>query len=80
MDTEFTDIVMEGDNSVVTKAILSSRTEFSWLGHLYEDVKCMAAGITTLSRILLLGLQKILMMKLYMDGGLPSGCFGSFVF
>ncbi|XP_075663066.1 uncharacterized protein LOC142632574 [Castanea sativa] len=48
VDTGFTDLVVEGDNSVVRKAILSSRIEYSRLGHLYEDVKCMAAGITTL--------------------------------
>ena len=49
VDTWFTDIMVEGDNSVVMKAILNSRTEFSWLGHLYDDVKCMAARITTLT-------------------------------
>lgn len=49
VDTGFMDIVVEGDNYVVMKAILSSRIEFSRLGHLYEDVKCMATGITTLT-------------------------------
>ena len=49
VDTGFADIMVEGDNSVVIKAILSSGTKFSRLRHLYEDVKCMAAGITTLT-------------------------------
>ncbi|XP_075659294.1 uncharacterized protein LOC142629212 [Castanea sativa] len=49
VDTGFTDIVVEGDNSAVMNSILSSRTEFSRQGDLYEDVKCMTARITNLT-------------------------------
>lgn len=49
VDTGFTDIVMEGNNTVVMNAILCSRTTYSRLGHLYDDVKCMAAGISNLT-------------------------------
>ncbi|XP_075665426.1 uncharacterized protein LOC142635094 [Castanea sativa] len=49
VDTGFTYIVVEGNNTVVMNAILSSRTAYSWLGHLYDDVKCMAAGISNLT-------------------------------
>ena len=49
IDTGLMDIVVEGDNSVVMKDLLSSRTEFSRLGHLYEDVKGLAARMTNLT-------------------------------
>lgn len=49
VDMGFTNIVVEGDNTVVMNAILSLWTAYSRLGHLYDDVKCMAAGISNLN-------------------------------
>uniref|UniRef100_A0A7N2LV66 RNase H type-1 domain-containing protein n=1 Tax=Quercus lobata TaxID=97700 RepID=A0A7N2LV66_QUELO len=40
----FRDVVVEGDNSAVMKAILSQRARWSRLGHLHEDISCLAAG------------------------------------
>ena len=44
VDAGFRDVVVEGDNSAVMKAILSQRARWSRLGHLYEDTSCLAAG------------------------------------
>lgn len=49
VDTGSTDTVVEGDNTMVMNSISSSWTAYSRLGHLYEDVKCMAAGISNLT-------------------------------
>ena len=38
VDVGFTDIVLEGDNSVIMAAISSSRLIHSRLGHLYADI------------------------------------------
>ena len=45
VDAGFRDVVVEGDNSAVMKAILSSpRARWSRLGHLYEDISCLSVG------------------------------------
>ena len=45
VDAGFRDVVVEGDNSAVMKAILSSpRARWSRLGHLYDDISCPSVG------------------------------------
>ena len=48
-DSGFTELILEGDNSVVMNAISSSRMFQSRLGHLYFDVNCLAMGLPVLS-------------------------------
>ena len=44
VDAGFRDVI-EGDNSAVMKASLSSpRARWSRLGHLYEDISCLSVG------------------------------------
>lgn len=45
VDAGFRDVVVEGDNSAVMKAILSPRARWSRLGHLYEDISCRLRGL-----------------------------------
>nr|XP_023881690.1 uncharacterized protein LOC111994061 [Quercus suber] len=43
MDAGFMDLVIEGDNAAVMKAITSSRLDRSRLGHIYDDIRTLAA-------------------------------------
>ncbi|XP_075649914.1 uncharacterized protein LOC142620431 [Castanea sativa] len=45
IDSGFSNIVIEGDNSVVMAAIPSSRLIHSRLGNLYADIHCLVAGL-----------------------------------
>ncbi|XP_065637444.1 uncharacterized protein LOC136070855 [Quercus suber] len=45
IDSGFSDIVIEGDNTIVMAAISSSRLIHSQLGHLYVDIHCLTTGI-----------------------------------
>ena len=45
VDSGFTELILEGDNSVVMNAISSSCMFQSRLGHLYSDVHCLAMGL-----------------------------------
>ncbi|XP_023905314.1 uncharacterized protein LOC112017083 [Quercus suber] len=44
MDAGFINLVIEGDNAAVMKAITSSRLDGSRLGHIYDDIRTLAAG------------------------------------
>ena len=44
MDAGFMDLVIEGDNAVVMKAIASLRLDRSRLGHIYDDIRTLAVG------------------------------------
>ena len=44
MDAGFMDVVLEGDNSSVMWAISTGRANRSRLGHIYEDIQCLAAS------------------------------------
>ena len=45
VDTSFSDLIIEGDNIEVIKAISSARDNGSRLGHIYEDIRCLAASL-----------------------------------
>ena len=49
VDAGFRDLIIEGDNKVVMTSITSIHTTSSWLGQLYGDVNCIAAGIGNLT-------------------------------
>ena len=45
MDAGFSDLIIEGDNAEVMKAISSPRVNCSRLGHIYDDIRCLTAGV-----------------------------------
>ena len=45
MDAGFSDLIIEGDNVEVIKAISSPRVNCSRLGHIYDDIRCLAVGL-----------------------------------
>ena len=45
VDTGFSDLIIEGDNIEVIKAISSARDNGSRLGHIYEDIRCLTASL-----------------------------------
>ena len=44
VDASFSEIILEGDNINVMKAILSPPINLSQLGLIYEDIRCLAAA------------------------------------
>ena len=46
IEAGFTELVLEGDNSIVMKSIMSPQPNMSRLGHAYEDKKCIAARLS----------------------------------
>ena len=40
MEVGFSELIIEGDNSVVMKAVAGSSGGYSLLGHVYEDIQC----------------------------------------
>ena len=49
VDASFTELVLEGDNNSVMKSITSIRSNRSRLGHIYEDIQCIATGFWSFS-------------------------------
>ena len=49
VDASFTELLVEGDNISVMQIILRSRPNESRLGHLYEDIKHLCAGLQVVS-------------------------------
>ena len=49
MEAGFRELIIEGDNATVMKTIMSSEVNFSRLGHIYEDIGCMALTLQTFS-------------------------------
>ena len=45
MDAGFSDLIIEGDNVEVIKAISLARVNCSRLGHIYDDIRCLTAGL-----------------------------------
>ena len=48
VEAGFTKLVLEGDNSIVMKSINSPQPNMSHLGHVYEDIKGIAASLRRL--------------------------------
>ena len=49
IDVGFMDLVIEGDNATMMKAIVSPRLDRSRLGHIYDDIHTLVAGFRSLS-------------------------------
>ena len=49
VDAGFMDLLLEGDNMSVMKSITSIRSNRSRLGHIYEDIHCIAVGFRSFS-------------------------------
>jgi len=49
IDVGFMDLVIEGDNATVMKAIVSPRLDRSRQGHIYDDIRTLVAGFRSLS-------------------------------
>ncbi|KAK9999683.1 hypothetical protein SO802_019286 [Lithocarpus litseifolius] len=49
IDAGFMDLVIEGDNAAVMKATASPRLDRSRLGHIYDDIRMLAAGFRSWS-------------------------------
>ena len=48
IDVGFMELMVEGDNAIVMKSLLSPRVNRSRLGHIYEDVRTLAVGFRSL--------------------------------
>ena len=42
IEARFADLVVEGDNSNVMRSIVSAQSDWSRLGNIYDDVRCLA--------------------------------------
>ena len=49
MEAKFRELIIRGDNVNVMKTIMSSKANYSRLGHIYEDISCMALNLQTFS-------------------------------
>ncbi|KAK9989384.1 hypothetical protein SO802_029623 [Lithocarpus litseifolius] len=45
IDAGFSELIVEGDNAMVIKAVSSSSPNWSRLGVIYDDIGCLAAGL-----------------------------------
>ena len=45
LDAGFSNLIMEGDNSNVMRSIVSAQTDWSRLGNLYDDIRCLAGRL-----------------------------------
>ena len=45
VEAGFMELVLEGYNSTIMKSINSPQPNMSHLGHVYEDIKCIAASL-----------------------------------
>ena len=45
IEVGFSDLIVEGDNSNVMRSIVSSQADWSWLGILYDDIRCLAGRL-----------------------------------
>ena len=49
VDAGFSNVIVEGDNETVMRAVSSSSRTHSWLGNIYEDVKWLLRGMQVVS-------------------------------
>ncbi|XP_030969947.1 uncharacterized protein LOC115990240 [Quercus lobata] len=45
LDAGFSDLIMEGDDSNVIRSIVSAQIDWSHLGNLYDDIRCLAGRL-----------------------------------
>ena len=49
IDARFSELIVEGDNSLVMSAVSSTNPNWSHLGVIYDDIGCLAAGLRCVS-------------------------------
>ena len=49
MEAGFSELLIEGDNTTVMKAVSGSSGSHSLLGHVYEDIQCYLHGLQSVS-------------------------------
>ena len=49
MEAKFRELIIRGDNVNVIKTIMLPKANYSRLGHIYEDISCMALNLQTFS-------------------------------
>lgn len=49
MDVGFSDLIIKGDNVTKMQTISSTQPNFSQRGLIYEDIRCIAAGLRYVS-------------------------------
>ena len=49
MDVGFSKLIVEGDNSILMKAVSSTTPNWSCLGVIYDDIGCLAEGLRYVS-------------------------------
>ena len=49
MEVGFSELIIEGDNTAVMKAMSGSSSDYSLLGHVYEDIHCCLHGLHSVS-------------------------------
>ena len=49
IDARFSELIVEGDNSVVMSTISSNKPNWSRLGVIYDDIGCLAASLSYVS-------------------------------
>ena len=45
LDVGFSDLIVEGDDSNVIRSIVSAQIDWSHLGNLYDDIRCLAGRL-----------------------------------
>lgn len=49
VDTGFSELIVEGNNTTVMQAVSSTHPKLSRLGVIYEDIRCLVAGLRYVS-------------------------------
>ena len=49
MEAGFSELIIEGDNTTVMKAVAGLSGGYSLLGHVYEDIHCSLRGLHSVS-------------------------------
>ena len=45
VEVDFSELILEGDNMTVMKSLISLKPNRSRLGHIYEEIQCISAGL-----------------------------------
>ena len=45
MDACFSNLIVEGDNTIVMNSITSAQSDLSCLGNIYDDIRCLAGAL-----------------------------------
>ena len=45
LDADFSNLIVEGDNTTVMNSITLAQSDLSCLGNIYDDIRCLAEGL-----------------------------------